>query len=59
VNFVPPPSKLPVGCNYHLFREGIMPMWEVPPARARPAPALRPPRPQRARADAGAPQHYP
>jgi translation initiation factor 4E len=25
---VPPPSKLPVGCNYHLFREGIMPLWE-------------------------------
>jgi len=28
VHNVPPPSKLPVGCNYHLFREGILPMWE-------------------------------
>jgi len=28
INNIPPPSKLPVGCNYHLFREGIMPMWE-------------------------------
>ena len=28
VENVPPPSKLPVGCNYHLFREGIMPLWE-------------------------------
>mmetsp|Transcript_18106 Transcript_18106/g.35345 ORF Transcript_18106/g.35345 Transcript_18106/m.35345 type:complete len:213 (+) Transcript_18106:16-654(+) len=28
VNNIPPPSKLPVGSNYHLFREGILPMWE-------------------------------
>jgi translation initiation factor 4E len=28
VNNIPPPSKLPVGSTYHLFREGIMPMWE-------------------------------
>lgn len=25
-----PASRLPVGANYHVFREGVVPMWEDP-----------------------------
>ena len=27
-NNVLPASKLTTGCNYHLFKKGVMPMWE-------------------------------
>ncbi|RHZ32165.1 hypothetical protein DYB31_006300, partial [Aphanomyces astaci] len=29
-NNILPPTKLLVGSNYHLFKEGIRPMWEDP-----------------------------
>ncbi|PAA85006.1 hypothetical protein BOX15_Mlig007371g1 [Macrostomum lignano] len=29
-NHIQPASKLPVGCDYSLFKEGINPMWEDP-----------------------------
>ncbi|KAJ3396637.1 hypothetical protein HDU92_002263, partial [Lobulomyces angularis] len=29
-NHAVPPSKLPLGSNYHLFRNGIKPAWEDP-----------------------------
>ncbi|CCI40814.1 unnamed protein product [Albugo candida] len=30
INNILPPSKLPFGSNYHLFKEGVRPMWEDP-----------------------------
>nr|CCA14190.1 eukaryotic initiation factor 4E putative [Albugo laibachii Nc14] len=30
INNILPPSKLPLGSNYHLFKEGVRPMWEDP-----------------------------
>jgi translation initiation factor 4E len=29
-NNLKPPCKLSIGCNYHLFKEGVEPMWEDP-----------------------------
>eukprot|EP00761_Pharyngomonas_kirbyi_P013444 gb/GECH01013473.1/.p1 GENE.gb/GECH01013473.1/~~gb/GECH01013473.1/.p1 ORF type:complete len:211 (+),score=61.95 gb/GECH01013473.1/:1-633(+) len=27
-NFIKKPSEIPMGANYHLFKEGVKPMWE-------------------------------
>merc|ERR1719394_2372421 len=29
-NFIYPPSKLPMKCEYAVFKEGVQPMWEDP-----------------------------